>query len=53
VLARVAQRLVEVGQLTHEVEVGRDVGSHSTEELIRVLEGQRLAEHEIGDGDCH
>ena len=53
VLASVLQCLVEVRQLTHEVEVGRDVGAHSTQELVGILQWQRHREHEIGDSDRH
>jgi len=49
VLASIAQSLVEVRQLTHEVEVRRDVGSNLTQKLVCILERQRLGEHEISD----
>lgn len=48
-----AQRPLEVQQLTHEVEVGRDVGLFPLDEVVGVVERQVELLHQVGHGDRH
>lgn len=48
---RQVELLLEVLQLAHEVEVGRDVGLLDADVLVGFLEVELLLVHEVGDGD--
>lgn len=50
-VGRQVELLLEVLQLTHEVEVRRDVGFLDAHVLVGVLEGELLLVHEVGHGD--
>ncbi|MPC36379.1 hypothetical protein E2C01_029835 [Portunus trituberculatus] len=48
---RQVELLLEVLELAHEVEVGRDVGLLDAHVLVGFLEVELLLVHEVGDGD--
>ena len=47
----VVQSLLEIQQLTHEGEVGRDVGLALFDEVVGLVETHGLLGHEVGHGD--
>ena len=44
---------LKVEQLTHEVEVGRNVGFLAPDEVVGVVEAHRHLVHEVGHRDGH
>ena len=48
---RQVELLLEVLELAHEVEVGRDVGLLDAHVVVGLLEVELLLVHEVGDGD--
>lgn len=47
------QRPLKVQQLSHEVEVGRDVRLFPLNEVIGIVEGQVHLLHQVGYSNCH
>ena len=45
--------LLEIEQLAHEVEVGRDVALAQLDEVVGVVEGPPARVHEVGHGQGH
>lgn len=45
------QRPLKVQELTHEVEVGRNVGLLPLDKVISVVEGEVESLHQVGHGD--
>lgn len=45
------QRPLKVQELTHEVEVGRNVGLLPLDKVISVVEGEVEPLHQVGHGD--